>query len=99
MRAVSSYSDDMLTYPYDNYITPNMTISVTIIKFPKKILVGIHHTKCATKVDKKRMPKQDKEVGHKCHNFAPRQAGNPLSERGYAGKFFLISLDNSKEIV
>lgn len=24
------------------------------------------------------MPKQDKEVGHKCHNFAPQQAGNPL---------------------
>lgn len=26
------------------------------------------------------MPKQDKEVGHKCHNFAPQQAGNPLLE-------------------
>ena len=27
------------------------------------------------------------------------QAGNPLSERYYAGKIFSISLDNSKEIV
>ena len=26
------------------------------------------------------MPKQDKEVGHKYHNFAPQQAGNPLLE-------------------
>ncbi len=55
-----------------------MTIPVTIIKFSKEILVGIPHTKSATKWAEKRMPKQDKEVGHKCHNFAPQQAGNPL---------------------
>lgn len=78
MRAVAFCSDDMLTYPYDNYTTRNMTIPVTIKKFSEEILVGIPHTKSATKWAEKWMPKQDKEVGHKCHNFAPQQAGNPL---------------------
>lgn len=55
-----------------------MTIPVTIRKFSVKILAGIPHTKCATKWAEKRMPKQDKEVGHKRHNFAHQQAGNPL---------------------
>ena len=55
-----------------------MTIPVTIRKFSEEILVGIPHTKSATKWAEKRMPKQDKEVGHKRHNFAPQQAGNPL---------------------
>ena len=55
-----------------------MTIPVTITKFSEEILVGIPHTKSATKWAEKRMPKQDKEVGHKCHNFAPQQAGSPL---------------------
>lgn len=54
-----------------------MTIPVTITKFSEEILVGIPHTKCATKWAEKRMPKQDKEVGRFRHNFAPQQAGNP----------------------
>ena len=54
-----------------------MTIPVTIRKFSEEILVGIPHTKCATKWAEKRMPKQDKEVGRFRHNFAPQQAGNP----------------------
>ena len=54
-----------------------MTIPVTIRKFSEEIFMGITHTKCATKWAEKRMPKQDKEVGHKCPNFAPQQAGNP----------------------
>ena len=73
-----------------------MTIPVTIRKFSEEILVGIPHTKCATKWAEKRMPKQDKEVGHKCHNFAPQQAGNPpwvfffqTTEKTQIYKFFL----------
>ena len=54
-----------------------MTIPVTITKFSEENLAVIPHTKSATKWAEKRMPKQDKEVGHKCHNFAPQQAGNP----------------------
>ena len=42
---------------------------------------------------------QDKEVGHKCHNFVPQQAGNPLwvfflqtTEKTQIYKFFSLKI-------